>query len=56
MVGSALAGLSHNVPFLIGARVLQGLAMGGLMALAQAIIGAAIPPATAAGTPATWAP
>ena len=44
VVGSALAGLSHNVPFLIGARVLQGLAMGGLMALAQAIIGAAIPP------------
>jgi len=44
VVGSALAGLSHNVPFLIGARVLQGLAMGGLTALAQAIIGAAIPP------------
>ncbi|MEU4291549.1 MFS transporter [Kribbella sp. NPDC026596] len=44
VVGSALAGLSHTVPFLIGARVLQGLAMGGLMALAQAIIGAAIPP------------
>ncbi|MEV6412856.1 MDR family MFS transporter [Kribbella sp. NPDC051718] len=44
VVGSALAGMSHNVPFLIGARVLQGLAMGGLMALAQAIIGAAIPP------------
>jgi MFS family permease len=44
VVGSALAGLSHNVSFLIGARVLQGLAMGGLMALAQAIIGAAIPP------------
>jgi MFS family permease len=36
--------MAHNVPFLIGARVLQGLAMGGLMALAQAIIGAAIPP------------
>ncbi|TWD83652.1 EmrB/QacA subfamily drug resistance transporter [Kribbella amoyensis] len=44
VVGSALAGMAHNVPFLIGARVLQGLAMGGLMALAQAIIGAAIPP------------
>ncbi|GAA0612888.1 hypothetical protein GCM10009534_54560 [Kribbella sandramycini] len=44
VIGSALAGLAHNVPFLIGARVLQGLAMGGLMALAQAIIGAAIPP------------
>ncbi|MEV5961898.1 MFS transporter [Kribbella sp. NPDC051952] len=44
VTGSALAGAAHNVPFLIGARVLQGLAMGGLMALAQAIIGAAIPP------------
>ncbi|GAB2565478.1 MDR family MFS transporter [Kribbella endophytica] len=44
VIGSALAGMAHTVPFLIGARVLQGLAMGGLMALAQAIIGAAIPP------------
>ncbi|GAA1534114.1 MDR family MFS transporter [Kribbella lupini] len=44
VVGSALAGMAHTVPFLIGARVPQGLAMGGLMALAQAIIGAAIPP------------
>ncbi|MEV6411531.1 MFS transporter [Kribbella sp. NPDC051718] len=44
VIGSVLAGMAHNVPFLIGARVLQGLAMGGLMALAQAIIGAAIPP------------
>ncbi|TDW98104.1 MFS transporter [Kribbella sp. VKM Ac-2566] len=44
VTGSVLAGASHNVPFLIGSRVLQGIAMGGLMALAQAIIGAAIPP------------
>ncbi|WP_350279268.1 MFS transporter [Kribbella sp. HUAS MG21] len=44
VVGSVLAGAAHNVPFLIGARVVQGLAMGGLMALAQAIVGAAIPP------------
>jgi EmrB/QacA subfamily drug resistance transporter len=44
VVGSALAGMSRTVPFLIGARALQGLAMGGLTALAQAIIGAAIPP------------
>ena len=29
VAGSALAGAAHNVPFLIGARVLQGLAMGG---------------------------
>lgn len=44
VTGSVLAGASQNVPFLIGSRVLQGIAMGGLMALAQAIIGAAIPP------------
>jgi EmrB/QacA subfamily drug resistance transporter len=44
VIGSSLAGMAHSVPFLIGARVLQGLAMGGLMALAQSIIGAAIPP------------
>ncbi|NIK54761.1 MFS transporter [Kribbella shirazensis] len=44
VVGSVLAGAAHNVPFLIGARVVQGIAMGGLMALAQAIVGAAIPP------------
>src|SRR5689334_5235716 len=29
VVGSALAGMAHNMPFLIGARALQGLAMGG---------------------------
>ncbi|TCC19394.1 MFS transporter [Kribbella speibonae] len=44
VAGSVLAGAAQNVPFLIGSRVLQGVAMGGLMALAQAIIGAAIPP------------
>jgi MFS family permease len=44
VIGSALAGMSRSMPFLIGCRVVQGLAMGGLMALAQAIIGAAIPP------------
>ncbi len=44
VIGSMLAGLSQSVEFLIGCRVLQGLAMGGLMALAQAIIGATIPP------------
>jgi EmrB/QacA subfamily drug resistance transporter len=44
VIGSMLAGIAHNVPFLIACRVLQGIAMGGLTALAQAIIGAAIPP------------
>src|SRR4029079_8875247 len=29
VIGSMLAGASQNVPFLIGSRVLQGLAMGG---------------------------
>lgn len=44
VAGSVLAGMSRTVPFLIGCRVVQGLAMGGLMALAQAIIGSTIPP------------
>jgi len=44
VIGSAAAGLSPNVPFLIGARVVQGLGMGGLMALVVAIIGSIIPP------------
>ena len=44
VVGSVLAGLSQNVPQLIAMRVVQGLAMGGLIANAQAIIGSIIPP------------
>jgi MFS family permease len=38
------AGVSHDVGELLGARVVQGLGMGGLTALAQSIIGAVIPP------------
>jgi len=38
VVGSIIAGLSVNVPMLLACRVLQGLGMGGLMALAQSII------------------
>ncbi|MFY0408852.1 MFS transporter, partial [Solicola sp. PLA-1-18] len=37
-------GFSRNVPELLGARVVQGLGMGGLTALAQSIIGSVIPP------------
>ncbi|SDC96183.1 drug resistance transporter, EmrB/QacA subfamily [Rhodococcus tukisamuensis] len=44
VVGSVIAGLSHNVPVLLGARVIQGIGMGGLTALVVAIIGTIIPP------------
>ncbi|HEY6934670.1 MAG TPA: MDR family MFS transporter [Marmoricola sp.] len=43
-LGSAAAGAVQNVPELLGARALQGLGMGGLIALAQAILGSIIPP------------
>ena len=39
-----MAGLSETIPLLLTARVIQGVAMGGLTALAQAIIGSMIPP------------
>jgi EmrB/QacA subfamily drug resistance transporter len=44
IVGTMLAGLSTSTPELIGFRVLQGLGMGGLTALAQVVIAAIIPP------------
>lgn len=44
VVGSVLAGLAHNVPLLLGARVVQGIGMGGLTALVVAIIGSIISP------------
>ncbi len=44
VIGSVLAGLSRNVPELIAMRVVQGIAMGGLTANAQSIIGSIIPP------------
>jgi len=44
LIGSALAGLSTQMWQLIGARGVQGLGAGGLMALAFAIIGDVIPP------------
>lgn len=44
LIGSLAAGFAQNVPQLLGARGLQGLGVGGLMALAQAILGSIIPP------------
>ncbi|MFJ6157907.1 MFS transporter [Pseudarthrobacter sp. NPDC092184] len=44
VAGSVMAGLSETIPLLLGARVIQGVAMGGLTALSQAIIGTMIPP------------
>ncbi len=44
VAGSVLAGFADNIPLLLTARVIQGVAMGGLTALAQAIIGTIIAP------------
>jgi EmrB/QacA subfamily drug resistance transporter len=44
LLGSLGAGLAQDVPQLLGARALQGLGMGGLMALVQAILGSIISP------------
>ncbi|GAA4885497.1 MDR family MFS transporter [Actinomycetospora straminea] len=44
IVGSMLCGLTTGTAELIGFRVIQGLGMGGLMALAQVVIAAIIPP------------
>ena len=44
VAGSVMAGFSETIPLLLTARVIQGVAMGGLTALAMAIIGSIIPP------------
>lgn len=44
VAGSIGAGLSQTVPPMMAFRALQGLAMGGLVALTQSIMGALIPP------------
>ncbi|MEJ2890465.1 MFS transporter [Actinomycetospora aeridis] len=44
IAGSMLCGLTTSTGMLIGFRVIQGLGMGGLMALAQVVIAAIIPP------------
>ena len=44
LIGSLGAGIVQGVPELLAARAVQGLGMGGLIALSQSIIGAIIPP------------
>ncbi len=44
VVGSLTAGMVQDVPQLLAARAVQGLGMGGLIALTQSIIAALIPP------------
>ncbi|MGK2887997.1 MAG: MDR family MFS transporter [Rhodococcus sp. (in: high G+C Gram-positive bacteria)] len=44
VAGSLIAGFAHSVPLLLGARVIQGIGMGGLTALVIAIIGTIVSP------------
>lgn len=44
LFASCVAGFSQSMGMLIGARALQGIGSGGVMALSQIIIGAMIPP------------
>lgn len=44
LVASLAAGFAQNMPQLIGLRAVQGLGVGGLMALSQAIIGDVVSP------------
>ncbi|WP_436740440.1 MDR family MFS transporter [Streptomyces sp. BBFR102] len=44
VVGSLVAGFSHDVGLLIFSRVVQGIGAGGLTALAQVVMAAIIPP------------
>jgi EmrB/QacA subfamily drug resistance transporter len=44
LIGSALSGLSHSMTELIVFRAVQGVGGGGLLVLAQAIIGDVVPP------------
>ena len=44
VIGSVVAGFAPTVPILLGARVIQGVGMGGLTALVVAIIGTIVSP------------
>lgn len=44
VAGSIVAGLATSIPMLMGARAFQGIAMGGLMAMVQSIMGTIIAP------------
>ncbi|GAB3247023.1 MDR family MFS transporter [Kineosporia babensis] len=44
VIGSVASGAAQNVGEMIGFRVIQGIGMGGITALAQTVIGAMIPP------------
>lgn len=44
LIGSALSGISHNMPELIGFRGLQGFGGGGLIVTAQALVGDVVSP------------
>ncbi|WP_300678332.1 MDR family MFS transporter [Nocardioides sp.] len=44
VAGSALAGMAQSMAWLIGARVITGLGVGGVMALIQIIIGSMVSP------------
>ncbi|WP_431969004.1 MDR family MFS transporter [Nocardia sp. bgisy134] len=44
VIGSIIAGFAHTVALLLVARVIQGIGMGGLTALAVAIIGSIVAP------------
>lgn len=56
VLGSAAAGLSQNSSTLIIFRVVQGIGVGGLSALAQIVMAAMISPVSGAGTAVTSAP
>ncbi|MDX6319770.1 MAG: hypothetical protein QOD35_3170 [Nocardioidaceae bacterium] len=43
-IGSSLAGMSHSMGFLIGARAVQGIGAGGLTALVQVVIASIVSP------------
>ncbi|SJN35341.1 putative transporter [Microbacterium esteraromaticum] len=44
IIGSLIAGFTNSIPMMLGARVIQGISMGGLMALVQSIMGTIISP------------